>query len=173
MRILWGFHQPLLEAVPCPQLKRGSSSRGVLGWKMWSLWCTFGCFAASLYIRSSGDLLACSTRLFPLARGSGEAWSLHWSAQPHLGADWAWSLSWEGQSKLCILNLSQFFDLSSVSEAVRESACTPVTSFVPLRLDWWLLTELTQPCLCQKHWDIWISFSFYMLIWMSAHLCAC
>lgn len=111
-------------------------------------------------------------KTFPLARGSGEAWSLHWFVQPHLGADWAWSLTWEGQSKLCILNLSQFFDLSSVFGAVRESACTPVTSFVPLRLDWWLLTELTQPCLCQKQWDIWISFSFYVLIWMSAHLCA-
>lgn len=92
---------------------------------------------------------------------------------PLPGAVWAWSLSWEAQTKLCILNLSLFFDLSSMSGTVRESAWAPVTSFVPLTLDWWLLTELTQPCLCQKQWDIWIYFSFYVLIWMSAHLCAC
>lgn len=78
------FHHILcyLGSVSCPWLKGGSSSRSVLGWNTWSLWRILGCFAASLYMKNSGELPACSTRLFPPAREFGGAWSLHWCVKP-------------------------------------------------------------------------------------------
>lgn len=148
---------------------------------MWNLWYILGCFACLQPARNTslGSCLhtACN---FPTAHGFGGGWLLLLICSAHMvlfGGFGAWACPEEraNQASYFETQLHYLFFTCCWCLVLDDKLpeCLNVKSFIPLRLDWWLFTQLTQPCLCQKQWYIWISFSFYMLIWMFACLCAC